>query len=103
MKIFNINAACFVALSALMGCQYQPVDEIDTFSQGDSMYIKSLMTRINEDPLNEDKELRDKLELALRDARNRKQKRLDKEDREAARRRHEMEMCQMRIAEKRKH
>jgi len=61
-----------------MGCQNGPVNEIDTFSQGDSMYIKSLITRINETPLDEDKELRDKLELALRDARNRKQKRLDK-------------------------
>jgi hypothetical protein len=66
-----------VLLCFLIGCVSRNIDEIDTFSAGDREYILYLQNQMIQNPDN--KELRDKGEVALRNARNRRDQKVDKE------------------------
>jgi hypothetical protein len=66
----------FSILLALAGCRVgghsKPYNELDTFLSGDATYIYQLQNQLTLDPNNQ--KLKEKLDDALRDARNRRDK-----------------------------
>ncbi|MDR1236458.1 MAG: hypothetical protein LBJ96_05650 [Holosporaceae bacterium] len=65
----------FSILLVLAGCRVgssKPYNELDTFLSGDATYVYQLQNQLALDPNNQ--ELKEKLDGALRDARNRRDK-----------------------------
>ncbi|MDR1334220.1 MAG: hypothetical protein LBJ71_03310 [Holosporaceae bacterium] len=68
----------FLVLFALAGCAIgpsRPYNELDTFLSGDAMYVHQLQNQLMLDPDNT--ELQEKLNNALKDARNRRDKEIN--------------------------